>query len=635
MGKVLPEGQAMMVNRRGRFMTKLLAAALTVLLLTAFVGISASAAVNSDGLTVEKLSFRDVLRLYTLDTSSFGSDALETDANGVTNAARHLAELFTYTVGLNYDGQGPNANYFGKDVTALMGTAPYDEGSLLATYEVEIAPYHSYATALPQGQTTAIRVYLAGYTNAANGVEPVLHYLWQDHTTWYAVKDDNPYYRVSYNGESARQLSGTGLSITYTRSTDRGTEALQSWQDLTEASDGDGVVHLDCCTLVVGQGTANVFGLTKDLSRLQREGNYSSSLLAVSDFVRGDSSYQTGPLVYSRSVYEADTMRRVTDGESLKEGVRYRFRVVYDEPLAVAKDASWSSVSMNVRSENTGETKNVSDFTWYGGEAYLTTNNYNPHAVEFTFTPSTQGYSVCTFIPVNLVGSESALKAADFHARTETGTAPAAAPAATPAPAHAPAQSLSGESGQSSGQASGSTVVTATPPPAVLSAGAASPTAPTASLDVLFSANEYSSLTRGVMAETLWILAGQPATDVTINFMDQFSDPNLGKAIVWASRTGIIPVEGGQFGANDPVSREEAVVILWRYAAARGKDISINSDLSALADASAVSAEYTPAMIWALERGLISSYGDGYLRPAQNATCGETIAMIRTFQQKL
>ena len=140
---------------RGKIFIKLMAAALTVLLLTAYVGLSASAvSVNNEGLTVEKLSFRDVLRLYTLDKDSFGTDALVTDGSGVTNAAKRLAELFTYTVGLNYDGTGANANFFGKDVTALMGQEPYTDSALLATYDVEIAPCRSYATALPQGQSS-------------------------------------------------------------------------------------------------------------------------------------------------------------------------------------------------------------------------------------------------------------------------------------------------------------------------------------------------------------------------------------------------------------------------------------------------------------------------------------------------
>ena len=161
---------------RRRVYVRLLSAALVVLLLSACLGVSAGA-VNDDGLLVERLCFRDVLRLYALDKASFGEDALVPDASGVTNAAKRLAELFTYTVGLNYDGHGANANYFGKDITALMGTEPYVDGTLLATYDVEIAPVRSYAVALPQGKTTPIRVYLTGYISAANGVLPVLHYV--------------------------------------------------------------------------------------------------------------------------------------------------------------------------------------------------------------------------------------------------------------------------------------------------------------------------------------------------------------------------------------------------------------------------------------------------------------------------
>ena len=72
------------------------------------------------------------------------------------------------------------ADYYAKNITSLMGKFPYVDSNLLATYDVEIRPYRGSAYALSQGNTTAIRVYLAGYANAANGVEPVLHYVWLD-----------------------------------------------------------------------------------------------------------------------------------------------------------------------------------------------------------------------------------------------------------------------------------------------------------------------------------------------------------------------------------------------------------------------------------------------------------------------
>ena len=614
-----------------RVFRRIVSAAMALLLLLAFAPARADAAVNDTGLLVERLSFRDVLRLYTLDKENFGADALATDANGVTNAAKRLAELFSYTVGLNYAGQGLNSNYFGKDITAEMGQAPYIDANILATYEVEIAPYRSSAYALPQGQTQRLRVYLAGYASAANGVLPVLHYVWQDNGTWYAVKDDNPYYRVSYNGSSARQLLGTGLTMAWARANAGGTQSLQSWVDLTAAADGNGVIQLDTATLVVGQGTANVFGMTRDIARLQLEGNYSSSLVAVSDFVKGDTTYQTGPLVYTRSVYELPAMRPVPDGEALREGVNYRFRVVYDETLAVAPGAAKDAVDVQVRSEKTGVSKSVSGFVWFGSDRFLTTDDYNPHTVEFTFTPSEEGCGVCSFLPVNLVGSESALKAADFHARTETrepevSTAPAAVTVEAPQ-APAPAGALTAAAAPAPAEPE--------PAPAEESAPTA-PTAPPATLNVLFSADENSLLKRGVLAETLWILAGQPMGDAQTLFFDQpADDPAMAQAMLWAGRTGLMPDNNGWFGVNDPVSREQMAAILCRYAALRGKDVSTQTDLSAWSDGATVQADNVSALVWALERGVMTGCADGALRPASMTLCGEAIEMIRTLQQRL
>ena len=145
---------------------RVFSAAVIALLLIALLSGNALAA-GTDGLTVETLTFRDVLALYAADRDSFGENASETDGDGVTNAAKRLAEMFTFTVGLNYAGEGLNCNYFGKDISAQMGAEPYTDANRLASYDVEILPYRSYAVALPQGQTTTISVYLAGYTNAA------------------------------------------------------------------------------------------------------------------------------------------------------------------------------------------------------------------------------------------------------------------------------------------------------------------------------------------------------------------------------------------------------------------------------------------------------------------------------------
>ena len=620
----------------GQKWNRVLAAALVLLLLAAFFPVRADAA--DPGLVVEKITFRDVLRLYTADRSSFGTNALATDENNVANASKRLAEMFAFTVGLNYTGEGLNANYFGKDITGQMGQSPYTDAGILASYDVEISPYRSYALALSEGNTTTIRVYLIGYTNAVNGVEPVLHYVWQEGDRWFAVKDDNPYYRVSYNGRSALQMSGTGMILARTRASGGGTGSLQSWESLTDASEGGGIVHCNGCTLVAGQGTANVFGVTADLSRLMAEGNYSSSLLAVSDFVQGDTTYQTGPLVYSRECYEVGSMRRVNDGEPLKEGVSYRFRVVYDESLSVSGGEKKDAV-MSVRSEVTGQTESIRDLTWYGSADYLSSDKYNPRTVEFTFTPSTEGYGVCTFIPENLVGSESALKAAVFHMRTETGTAPVPTPVPTAEPTAAPEITAVPTAEPT---AVPTPVVTAEPeivtpaPTATPVPTPAAPMTPPATLPILLESDPTVKLTRGMLAETLWILNGQPAVDTETRYSDLPENALTAQAILWAGRTGLMTGYGdGSFGASSPVTREEMAAVLARYAAMRGRNTETQGELSVWADGAQVNPANAAAVGWALDRGILSLRESVFIAPGEPVYCVDAVGMIAALQQSM
>lgn len=598
---------------------RVLSAAAAALLLIALLSVNALAA-DSDGLTVETLTFRDILALYAADRDAFGENASETDGEGVTNAAKRLAEMFTFTVGLNYTGEGLNCNYFGKDISSQMGTEPYTDANRLASYDVEILPYRSYAVALPQGQTTTISVYLAGYTNAAasGGVEAVLHYVWQDQGTWYAVKDDNPYYRVRFNGKSARALAADGLSLALTRA-ENGTAAIGAWENLSATPDGNGVVTLPGGTLLAGQGSANLLGVTADFSSLSN-GSLSHSLLAVSDFLRGDTTYQTGPLMHKRDCFEAGTMHRVPDGEALREGVTYEFRVQYAEALSVAAGMRGEDVGLVVRSELAGEEFPVSDFVWYGSSEHLTGDEYNPYTITFTYTPSREGSTVCSFVPVNLTGESSALAAAPFHACAET-TAPVAEVAAAEAPAVV------------------ETAVSATPE-AVLptpEAPAIAQTVPGSATPMpLRTAESGAPATRALLAQTLWTLFDCPAAESDVYFSDLPADTDAAQAIRWAAQSGLIVGYGdGTFRPDEPVTREQTAVILCRYAALRGADTSAAGDLAAWSDGSSVSSWAQQAMLWAMQSGTIAAHDDGTIGARETATCGALTEMLMNLQTKL
>ena len=595
---------------------RVLSAVCAAVLLVSLLSVDALAA-GGDGLTVETLTFRDVLANYAADKASFGENAVETDGAGVTNAAKYLAELFTFTVGLNYTGEGLNCNFFGKDISAQMGSDPYTDANRLASYDVEILPCRSYATPLPQGQTTTISVYLAGYTNAAasGGVETVLHYVWQDQGVWYAVKDDNPYYRVRFNGKSARALAADGLSMALAH-TENGTDSIGAWENLSAAPDGNGVVTLPGSTLFAGQGGANLLGVTDDFSALA-DGSLSRSLLAVSDFLRGDTTYQTGPLVHKRDCYEAGTAHRVADGEALREGVTYEFRVQYAEALAVAAGMHGEDVSLVVRSERTGEEFPVSDFVWLGSSEHLTGDEYNPYTIAFRYTPSREGVTVCSFVPVNLTGESSALAAAPFHACTDTAEEAAAKPE-TAAAEERPA--------------SDDTAALPTP-----EAPDVSQSAPGAATPLpLRTAESGAPATRALLAQTLWNLFDRPAAGEDIFFSDLPADADAAQAIRWAAQSGLIVGYGdGTFRPDDAVTREQTAVILCRYAALRGADISAAGDLTGWSDGDAVSPWAEQAVVWAVQTGTLSAKEDGTLAAHETATCGALSEMLMNLQMKL
>ena len=100
---------------------------------------------------------------------------------------------------------------------------------------------------------------------------------------------------------------------TFFYGTENGTAAIGAWENLSAMPDGNGAATLADSTLLAGQGSANLIGVTNDISALSA-GSLSHSLLAVSDFLRGETTYETGPLVHKRDCFEAGTMHRVPDG---------------------------------------------------------------------------------------------------------------------------------------------------------------------------------------------------------------------------------------------------------------------------------------------------------------------------------
>ena len=128
-----------------------------------------------------------------------------------------------------------------------------------------------------------------------------------------------------------------------------------------------------------------------------------------------------------------------------------------------------------------------------------------------------------------------------------------------------------------------------------------------------------STTTRAMLMTVIARYAGEDTTG---------SDPWYQKGMEWAKANGVS--DGTEPNAN--ITREQLVTMLYRYAKASGKDVSVGEDTNILsyADATTVSQYAIPAMQWACGAGIING-ANGKLNPQNNATRAEVAAILMRF----
>ena len=136
------------------------------------------------------------------------------------------------------------------------------------------------------------------------------------------------------------------------------------------------------------------------------------------------------------------------------------------------------------------------------------------------------------------------------------------------------------------------------------------------------------SLSRAQLAQILFNKEGRPV----VNYLLQYGDVSTGtwytEAVRWATSQGIVGGYGnGMFGPNDPITREQLAVMLWRYS---GSPAATNKELH-FADADNISGYALEALRWAAENGILNGYGDGRLGPQGLATRAQVAQMLKNF----
>ena len=117
------------------------------------------------------------------------------------------------------------------------------------------------------------------------------------------------------------------------------------------------------------------------------------------------------------------------------------------------------------------------------------------------------------------------------------------------------------------------------------------------------------------------------------NFTDVPANAYYAKAIHWATDNGIISgYNAAKFGVGDPLTREQLVTILSRYAQKKGVNVTPNSaalnKMNSYSDAYKINPNMKNAIAWALYNKVISGMTSTTIAPQGNATRAQVAAIL-------
>lgn len=144
-------------------------------------------------------------------------------------------------------------------------------------------------------------------------------------------------------------------------------------------------------------------------------------------------------------------------------------------------------------------------------------------------------------------------------------------------------------------------------------------------------------LTRGQLVTILWRLEGKPLLTPEKDFA-KFYFPHLDtdpipewaqNAAVWAGFYGIVKgYPDGTFRANEVITREQFLVMLFRFAAHRGLDaVSLQEGATTFSDSDAISPFAISAVNWAVNTGIVNSEAT-LLEPQKIVTRADAATMV-------
>lgn len=134
------------------------------------------------------------------------------------------------------------------------------------------------------------------------------------------------------------------------------------------------------------------------------------------------------------------------------------------------------------------------------------------------------------------------------------------------------------------------------------------------------------TMTRAMLAQVLYSASGSPAPKGAGAFSDVPEDAWYASIAQWAFETGLmIGTEAGCFQGEAPVTREQMVCVLWRYAGAE----AASGGVDGFTGGEAIASYAQEAVAWALASRVISGFPDGRFAPQENVTRAQAAVMLQ------
>jgi len=146
----------------------------------------------------------------------------------------------------------------------------------------------------------------------------------------------------------------------------------------------------------------------------------------------------------------------------------------------------------------------------------------------------------------------------------------------------------------------------------------------------MFSPN--TSMSRAMLVTVLYRKEDRPAVNGGFPFPDVTNGHWYSNAVLWVGKNGIVNgYPDGTFGLDDPITREQTVVILYRYARSKGQNVNAAASLSTFTDIDDISDWALIAVRWAVAVGIIQGRTATTIAPKGTSTRAEVAAIIRRY----